>query len=46
MLAAVRPELFGPLMVVGSPLSYWAGGSKLNPMRYSGARWAAPGWRA
>jgi len=37
MLAAVRPELFGPLMVVGAPLSYWAGGSKLNPMRYSGA---------
>jgi hypothetical protein len=37
MLAAVRPELFGPLMVVGSPLSYWAGGSKMNPMRYSGA---------
>lgn len=37
MLAAVRPELVGPLMVVGAPLSYWAGGSKLNPMRYSGA---------
>lgn len=37
MLAAVRPELFGPLMVVGAPLSYWAGSSKLNPMRYSGA---------
>ncbi|MBP6225041.1 MAG: DUF3141 domain-containing protein [Rhizobacter sp.] len=37
MLASVRPELFGPLMIVGSPLSYWAGGSKLNPMRYSGA---------
>lgn len=37
MLAAVRPELFGPLMVVGAPLSYWAGGAKLNPMRYSGA---------
>jgi hypothetical protein len=37
MLAAVRPELFGPLMIVGAPLSYWAGGSKLNPMRYSGA---------
>ncbi len=37
MLASVRPELFGPLMVVGAPLSYWAGGSKLNPMRYSGA---------
>jgi pimeloyl-ACP methyl ester carboxylesterase len=36
-LAAVRPELFGPLMVMGAPMSYWAGGSQLNPMRYSGA---------
>ncbi|EJN01467.1 DUF3141 domain-containing protein [Herbaspirillum sp. YR522] len=34
---AVRPELFGPLMMVGAPASYWAGSSKLNPMRYSGA---------
>lgn len=34
---ANRPELFGPLMVMGAPASYWAGGSKLNPMRYSGA---------
>jgi hypothetical protein len=24
-------------MLVGAPLSYWAGGAKLNPMRYSGA---------
>jgi hypothetical protein len=37
MLAALRPGLIGPLMVVGSPMSYWAGGSRLNPMRYSGA---------
>ncbi len=37
MLAAVRPELFGPLLVVGAPLSYWAGSSTQNPMRYSGA---------
>ncbi len=36
-LNAVRPELFGPLMIMGAPVSYWAGGSKLNPMRYSGA---------
>jgi pimeloyl-ACP methyl ester carboxylesterase len=36
-LDAMRPDLFGPLMVVGSPLSYWAGSSTLNPMRYSGA---------
>jgi len=34
---ALRPELFGPLMMVGAPVSFWAGGSKLNPMRYSGA---------
>ncbi len=37
MLAATRPELFGPLMLVGAPLSYWAGGDQMNPMRYSGA---------
>lgn len=36
-LNALRPELFGPLIVVGSPLSYWAGSSTMNPMRYSGA---------
>ncbi|MGI9134442.1 MAG: DUF3141 domain-containing protein [Rhodoferax sp.] len=36
-LNATRPELFGPLIVVGAPLSYWAGSSQLNPMRYSGA---------
>ncbi|MBP0599403.1 DUF3141 domain-containing protein [Herbaspirillum sp. LeCh32-8] len=36
-LDAVRPELFGPLMMVGAPASYWAGSSQLNPMRYSGA---------
>ena len=36
-LNATRPELFGPLMIVGAPLSYWAGSSTLNPMRYSGA---------
>lgn len=36
-LNATRPELFGPLMVVGAPLSYWAGASTLNPMRYAGA---------
>jgi len=36
-LDARRPELFGPLMIMGAPVSYWAGSSKLNPMRYSGA---------
>ena len=36
-LDATRPELFGPLMVVGAPLAYWAGSSTLNPMRYAAA---------
>jgi Protein of unknown function (DUF3141) len=36
MLAAIRPELFGPIIIAGSPLSYWAGVRGKYPMRYSG----------
>jgi hypothetical protein len=36
MVAAVRPELFGPIIIPGSPLSYWAGVEGENPMRYTG----------
>ena len=36
MLAATRPELCGPLIIPGSPLSYWAGVEGKNPMRYTG----------
>jgi pimeloyl-ACP methyl ester carboxylesterase len=36
MLGALRPELFGPIIIAGSPLSYWAGVHGRNPMRYSG----------
>ncbi len=36
MLAATRPELFGPIITAGAPLSYWAGVEGKNPMRYSG----------
>lgn len=36
MLAAKRPALCGPLIVAGSPLSYWAGVRGANPMRYTG----------
>jgi pimeloyl-ACP methyl ester carboxylesterase len=36
ILAAIRPELFGPLIIAGAPLSYWAGVRGQNPMRYSG----------
>ncbi len=33
MTAAVWPELFGPIILAGAPLSYWGGD---NPMRYAG----------
>jgi Protein of unknown function (DUF3141) len=36
MAAAIRPELFGPIIIAGSPLAYWAGVHGKNPMRYSG----------
>ncbi|MDQ8700853.1 DUF3141 domain-containing protein [Hyphomicrobium sp. LHD-15] len=36
LLAALRPELFGPIIVAGSPLSYWSGVRGANPMRYTG----------
>jgi hypothetical protein len=36
ILASLRPELFGPIIVAGAPLSYWAGVRGKNPMRYSG----------
>ncbi len=36
MLAAVRPELFGPIIIAGAPLSYWNGVHGANPMRYTG----------
>jgi pimeloyl-ACP methyl ester carboxylesterase len=36
LVAALRPELFGPIIVAGSPLSYWAGVRGHNPMRYTG----------
>ncbi|MDB5608731.1 MAG: Poly3hydroxyalkanoate synthetase, partial [Bradyrhizobium sp.] len=36
ILASLRPELFGPLIIAGAPLSYWAGVRGQYPMRYSG----------
>jgi pimeloyl-ACP methyl ester carboxylesterase len=36
LLAAMRPDLFGPIILAGSPLSYWAGVHGQNPMRYTG----------
>jgi len=36
ILASLRPELFGPVIIAGAPLSYWAGVRGKFPMRYSG----------
>jgi pimeloyl-ACP methyl ester carboxylesterase len=36
MLAAARPEIAGPLVINGAPMSYWAGNDGDNPMRYAG----------
>jgi len=36
MLGASDPELMGPLVLNGAPLSYWAGERGRNPMRYTG----------
>ncbi|MEO1193742.1 MAG: DUF3141 domain-containing protein [Pseudomonadota bacterium] len=36
LLAATNPHLPGPLVIAGAPLSYWAGTSGRNPLRYFG----------
>lgn len=36
LVAALRPDLFGPVIVAGSPMSYWQGVHGKNPMRYTG----------
>lgn len=44
MAAALEPDAFGPILIAGSPLSYWAGERGKAPMRYtggmSGGSWA------
>jgi pimeloyl-ACP methyl ester carboxylesterase/tellurite resistance protein len=45
MLGASEPELTGPLVLNGAPLSYWAGEKGRNPMRYTGGL-AGGGWPA
>jgi len=36
LLAATNPDLTGPVVANGSPLSYWSGTRGRNPMRYLG----------
>jgi hypothetical protein len=44
-LAAADPEISGPLILNGAPLSYWAGVNGKNPLRYL-AGLAGGGWLA
>ena len=36
LLAATNPDITGPVVANGAPLSYWAGQKGKNPMRYMG----------
>ncbi|MDY0362626.1 MAG: DUF3141 domain-containing protein [Desulforegulaceae bacterium] len=36
LVAADKPDICGPLVLNGSPLSYWGGVEGSNPMRYKG----------
>lgn len=45
LLAMSAPELCGPLVLNGAPLSYWAGRTGKNPMRYAGGL-TGGGWPA
>ncbi|MCP4105724.1 MAG: DUF3141 domain-containing protein [Desulfobacteraceae bacterium] len=36
LLSADRPDITGPIVLNGSPLSYWSGMEGENPMRYKG----------
>jgi len=48
LLGAVRPDITGPIVMNGAPLSYWAGVKGKNPMRYKGGLtggvWQASLW--
>ncbi|KAA0014311.1 DUF3141 domain-containing protein [Billgrantia pellis] len=36
MAASLEPDAFGPILIAGAPLSYWAGERGRAPMRYTG----------
>jgi pimeloyl-ACP methyl ester carboxylesterase len=36
LLGALEPDLLGPIVINGAPVSYWAGNDGENPMRYAG----------
>jgi pimeloyl-ACP methyl ester carboxylesterase len=36
LIGALEPDLVGPIVINGAPMSYWAGNDGENPMRYAG----------
>ncbi len=48
LIGADRPDVVGPMVFNGSPLSYWGGVEGANPMRYkgglSGGTWSTSFW--
>ena len=48
LIGADRPDVVGPMVLNGSPLSYWGGVEGANPMRYkgglSGGMWLTSLW--
>lgn len=36
LVGAVEPDIVGPIVINGAPMSYWAGNDGENPMRYAG----------
>ncbi len=36
MIGADRPDVTGPIVINGAPMSYWAGAEGVNPMRLTG----------
>ena len=36
LVGALEPDLVGPIVINGAPMSYWAGNDSENPMRYAG----------
>lgn len=36
LMGAIDPDLPGPIVINGAPMSYWAGNDGENPMRYAG----------
>jgi len=36
LIGALEPDLVGPIVINGAPMSYWSGNDGENPMRYAG----------